>query len=62
MKLFYVPGVCSLSPHIVLREMGADFQLDKVDRGTKVSESAPQSRFLLKQPAGTHMCHKPVPL
>ena len=39
MKLFYVPGVCSLSPHIVLREMGADFQLDKVDRGTKVSES-----------------------
>ncbi|HTO98097.1 MAG TPA: glutathione transferase GstA [Myxococcales bacterium] len=39
MRLFYVPGVCSLSPHIVLREMGADFQLDKVDRKTKVSES-----------------------
>jgi glutathione S-transferase len=39
MKLFYVPGVCSLSPHIVLREMGADFQLYKVDRTTKVSES-----------------------
>jgi len=39
MKLFYVPGVCSLSPHIVLREMGAAFQLDKVDRKTKVSES-----------------------
>jgi glutathione S-transferase len=39
MKLFYVPGVCSLSPHIVLREIGADFQLDKVDRKTKVSES-----------------------
>src|SRR4051812_14968628 len=39
MKLFYVPGVCSLSPHIVLREMGADFKLDKVDRNTKVSES-----------------------
>lgn len=39
MKLFYVPGVCSLSPHIVLREMGVDFQLDKVDRSTKVSES-----------------------
>ncbi len=39
MKLFYVPGVCSLSPHIVLREMGADFQLDKVDRKTKISES-----------------------
>ncbi len=39
MKLFYVPGVCSLSPHIVLREMGADFKLDKVDRKTKISES-----------------------
>ncbi len=39
MKLFYVPGVCSLSPHIVLREMGADFQLDKVDRKTKISEA-----------------------
>ena len=39
MKLFYVPGVCSLSPHIVLREMGAEFQLDKVDRQTKISES-----------------------
>ena len=39
MKLFYVPGVCSLSPHIVLREMGASFQLDKVDRHTKIAES-----------------------
>ena len=39
MKLFYVPGVCSLSPHIILREMGADFQLDKVDRQTKIAES-----------------------
>ena len=39
MKLFYVPGVCSLSPHIALREMGVEFKLDKVDRKTKVSES-----------------------
>lgn len=39
MKLFYVPGVCSLSPHIVLREMGAEFELDKVDRATKISAS-----------------------
>jgi len=39
MKLFYVPGVCSLSPHILLREMGADFKLDKVDRQTKIAES-----------------------
>src|SRR6266852_5522370 len=38
MRLFYMPGVCSLSPHILLREMGADFQLDKVDRKTKMNE------------------------
>ena len=39
MKLFYVPGVCSLSPHIQLREMGARFELDKVDRKTKITDS-----------------------
>jgi glutathione S-transferase len=39
MKLFYVPGTCSVNPHILLREMGADFQLDKVDRNTKKTES-----------------------
>ena len=31
MKLYYVPGTCSLSPHIVLREGKFDFQLDIVD-------------------------------
>ena len=39
MKLFYVPGTCSVNPHILLREMGADFQLDKVDRNTKKTDS-----------------------
>ena len=39
MKLYYVPGVCSLAPHIVLREMGAEFQLDKLDRKTRITES-----------------------
>jgi glutathione S-transferase len=39
MKLFYVPGTCSVNPHILLREMGVDFKLDKVDRTSKMTES-----------------------
>ena len=31
MKLFYSPGACSLSPHIVAREAGFDVTLEKVD-------------------------------
>lgn len=39
MKLFYAPGACSLSPHIVLREAGAKFELDKVDFATRKTAS-----------------------
>lgn len=35
MKLYYAPGTCSLSPHIVLRELGYDFDLERVDIATK---------------------------
>ena len=31
MKLYFSPGACSFSPHIALREIGADVELVKVD-------------------------------
>jgi glutathione S-transferase len=35
MQLFYAPGACSLSPHIVLKEAGLTFDVVKVDTKTK---------------------------
>ena len=35
MKLYYSPGACSLSPHIVAKEAGLNVELKKVDLKTK---------------------------
>jgi glutathione S-transferase len=37
MKLYYSPGACSLSPHIVMREAGVPVELVKVDLGAKTT-------------------------
>jgi glutathione S-transferase len=38
MKLYYSPGACSLSPHIVLLEAGLPFEKVRVDSKTKTME------------------------
>ena len=35
MKLYFAPGACSLSPHIVARELGIPLTLERVDTKTK---------------------------
>ncbi len=39
MKLYYSPGACSLAPHIVLREAGFEFDLEKVSLAAKKTAS-----------------------
>jgi len=50
MKLYYAPGACSLSPHIVLREAGFDITLENVNLRTKETESG--GNFLAINPKG----------
>jgi len=38
MKLYYAPGACSLSPHIVSRELGIPVELQKVNTNDKTME------------------------
>ncbi|WP_353979725.1 glutathione transferase GstA [Salinicola endophyticus] len=38
MKLYYAPATCSLSPHIVLRELGLSFELVRVDNRKKMTQ------------------------
>lgn len=39
MKLYFSPGACSLSPHIVAHELGLPLKLEKVDTQTKRTET-----------------------
>lgn len=50
MKLFYAPHACSLSPHIVLRELQLPFELIRVDNRTK--RTATGENFLAINPKG----------
>lgn len=50
MKLYFSPGVGSLSPRIVLREAGLDFTSEQVDLGTK--QTASGADFRLVNPKG----------
>jgi glutathione S-transferase len=49
MKLYYMPGACSLAANILLREAGAAFDLDKVGRD-KVTGSG--ENYLTLNPKG----------
>lgn len=50
MKLYYAPNTCSLSPHIVLRELAIEFELVKVDNRGKLT--ADGRDFLTINPKG----------
>ena len=46
MKLYFSPGACSLSPHIVLLEAGQQFTTERVDLRTKLTASGADFRAI----------------
>ena len=46
MKLYYAPSTCSLSPHIVLRELDLPFDLVKVNNQTKRTSDGRDFRII----------------
>jgi glutathione S-transferase len=46
MKLYFSPGACSLSPHIVLREAGLAFTTERVDLRNKTTASGADFRAI----------------
>jgi glutathione S-transferase len=49
-KLYYTPGACSLSPHIVAREAGLPLELERVDLAARRTETG--ADFLKINPNG----------
>ena len=50
MKLYYSPGACSLSPHIVVSEAGLQVDLEKVDLASHKTETGQD--FMAVNPKG----------
>lgn len=50
MKLYFAPAACSLAPHIILREAGVTFSLERVDTKAKKTETG--ADFLAINPKG----------
>ena len=46
MKLYFSPGACSLAPHIVLREAGFQFDLERVNLANKETASGVDFRTI----------------
>jgi len=46
MKLYFAPGACSFSPHIVLRELGLPFDLVQVDLRSKATSDGRDFRAI----------------
>jgi glutathione S-transferase len=52
MKLYYAPGTCSLSPHIIAREAGLSIDLERVDIGKTPHRTEGGASFSAVNPKG----------
>ncbi len=51
MKLYFSPASCAMSPHIVLNEAGFDYELERVDLKTKLTETGKDFNTINEQGA-----------
>lgn len=67
-KLYYAPGACSLATHILLRETGTPFTLEKVDTSNHTTSGggdfyaiSPKGQVpVIELPDGTRITEGPV--